>query len=171
LASLDEDYLNARLYLAHSFHILGLHKPLNLLLSVVVNEEEKQLLKDKDVREFLALLARATEPRNASTYMNTMVMNLVVDIEYTLMSLTNSNHRKARPMIDHIVVIFIIMSELQKNIILVDKLFELVKDGSTCIVKTRARGNPAEKPSKFGLGALYCNQKPAIDLSSVLLIN
>jgi hypothetical protein len=71
LAALDEDYLNARLYLAHSFHILGLHKPLNLLLSVIVNEEEKQLLKDKDVREFLALLARATEPRNASNYMNT----------------------------------------------------------------------------------------------------
>jgi hypothetical protein len=79
-------------------------------------------------------------------------MNLVVDIEYTLMNLTNSNHRKARPMIDHIVVIFIIMSELQKNIILVDKLFELVKDGSTCIVrKTRARGNPAEKPSELRL--------------------
>ena len=73
-------------------------------------------------------------------------MNLVVDIEYTLMNLTNSNHRKAKPMIDHIVVIFIIMSELQKNIILVDKLFELVKDGSTCIVrKSRTRGTRQEK--------------------------
>jgi hypothetical protein len=71
LAALDEDYLNARLYLAHSFHILGLHKPLNLLLSVVVNEEEQQLSKDKDVREFLALLAKAVEPHNASTYVNT----------------------------------------------------------------------------------------------------
>jgi hypothetical protein len=70
LAALDEDYLNARLYLAHSFHILGLHKPLNLLLSVIVNEEEQQLLKDKDVREFLVLLAKAAEPRNASTYIN-----------------------------------------------------------------------------------------------------
>jgi hypothetical protein len=71
LAALDEDYLNARLYLAHSFHILGLHKPLNLLLSVVVNEQEQQLLKDKDVREFLALLAKAAEPRNASMYIST----------------------------------------------------------------------------------------------------
>lgn len=71
LAALDEDYLNARLYLAHSFHILGLHKPLNLLLSVVVNEEEQQLLKDKDVREVLALLAKAVEPRNASAYIDT----------------------------------------------------------------------------------------------------
>jgi hypothetical protein len=70
LAALDEDYLNARLYLAHSFHILGLHKPLNLLLSVIVNEEEQQLLKDKDVREFLVLLAKAAEPHNASTYIN-----------------------------------------------------------------------------------------------------
>jgi hypothetical protein len=72
-------------------------------------------------------------------------MNLVVDIEYTLMNLTNSNHRKARPMIDHIVVIFIIMSELQKNIILVDKLLELVKDGSTCIVKKPWLGGIRQK--------------------------
>ena len=71
LAALDEDYLNARLNLAHSFHILGLHKLLNLLLSVIVNEDEQQLLKDKDIREFLALLARAAEPRNASTYIST----------------------------------------------------------------------------------------------------
>ena len=71
LAALDEDYLNAKLYLAHSFHILGLHKALNLLLSVVVNEEEQQLLKDKDVREFLALLAKSAEPRNAGRYIDT----------------------------------------------------------------------------------------------------
>ncbi len=71
LAALAEDYLDARLYLAHAFHILGLHKPLNLLLSVIVNEEEQQLLRDKDVREFLALLAKAVEPRNAHLYINT----------------------------------------------------------------------------------------------------
>ncbi|MDQ3903143.1 MAG: hypothetical protein M3247_05855 [Thermoproteota archaeon] len=71
LAALGEDYLNARLYLAHAFHILGLHRPLNLLLSVLVNEEEQHLLKDKDVKEFLALLAKAVEPRNASMYINT----------------------------------------------------------------------------------------------------
>jgi len=71
LAALDEDYLDAKLYLAHSFHLLGLHKALNLLLSVVVNEEEQQLLKDKDIREFLALLAKSAEPRNAGTYIDT----------------------------------------------------------------------------------------------------
>ncbi len=71
LAALAEDYLNARLYLAHAFHILGLHKPLNLLLSVIVNEEEQELLKDQDVKEFLVSLAKAVEPRNASMYINT----------------------------------------------------------------------------------------------------
>src|SRR5215210_7770176 len=80
-----------------------------------------------------------------------MVMNLVVDIEYILMNLTNSNHRKARPMIDHIVVIFIIMSELQKNIILVDKLFELVKNGSTCIVKNPGPRGFDKKTSELRL--------------------
>jgi hypothetical protein len=72
-------------------------------------------------------------------------MNLVVDIEYTLMNLTNSNHRKARPMIDHIVVIFIIMSELQKNIILVDKLFELVKMDRLALLKNPGSGESGRK--------------------------
>jgi len=71
LAALGEDYLNARLYLAHAFHILGLHKPLNLLLSLIVNEEQQRSLKDKAAREFLALLTKAVEPRNASMYINT----------------------------------------------------------------------------------------------------
>ena len=67
LAALDGDYLNAKLYLAHSFHILGLHRSFNLLLSVIVNEP---LTEDKDVRELLTLLARATEPHNAGTYLD-----------------------------------------------------------------------------------------------------
>jgi hypothetical protein len=71
LAALDQDYVDARLYLAHSFHILGLHKPLNLLLSVIVNEEEQKLLQDNDIRKFLNLLARATQPRNANLYLDT----------------------------------------------------------------------------------------------------
>jgi hypothetical protein len=68
LAALEGDYLNAKLYLAHSFHILGLHRAFNLLLSVIVNEP---LTEDKDVRELLTLLARATEPPNAGTYLDT----------------------------------------------------------------------------------------------------
>jgi hypothetical protein len=68
LAVLDGDYLDAGLYLAHSFHILGLSKSFNLLLSVIVNE---QLAFCKDVRELVILLARSIEPRNAEKYIDT----------------------------------------------------------------------------------------------------
>jgi hypothetical protein len=68
LAALDGDYLDAGLYLAHSFHILGLSKLFNLVLSVIVNE---QLAYDKDARELIVLLARAIEPHNAETYIDT----------------------------------------------------------------------------------------------------
>ena len=68
LAALDEDYLDAALYLAHSFHILDLSKSFNLLLSVIVNEK---LMYDRDVKRLIILLARATEPRNAESYIDT----------------------------------------------------------------------------------------------------
>jgi hypothetical protein len=68
LAALEGDYLDAKLYLSHSFHILGLHQSFNLLLSVIINE---QLTYDNDVRELLTLLAKASEPRNAKTYLKT----------------------------------------------------------------------------------------------------
>jgi hypothetical protein len=68
LAALDGDHVDARLYLAHSLHILGLHSSLNLLLSVIVNEK---LTQDGDVRDLLTLLARVTEPRNARNYIET----------------------------------------------------------------------------------------------------
>lgn len=67
LAVLDEDYLDAALYLLHSFHILGISKSFSLLLSVIVNEE---LLYDKDVKRLIILLARAIEPRNADQYID-----------------------------------------------------------------------------------------------------
>ena len=68
LAALEEDYLDAALYLAHSFHILGFSKSFNLLLSVIVNE---RLAYDSDVRRLIILLASATEPRNAESYIDT----------------------------------------------------------------------------------------------------
>ena len=68
LALLERDYLDAALYLAHSFHILGLSKPLNLLLSVIVNE---RLAYDKEVRKLIVSLARAIEPPDAETYIDT----------------------------------------------------------------------------------------------------
>jgi hypothetical protein len=68
LAALDEDFLDAALFLAHSFHILGLSKSLNLLLSVIVNEK---LTNDRDVRRLIILLAKTIEPRNAESYSDT----------------------------------------------------------------------------------------------------
>ena len=68
LAALEEDFLDAGLYLAHSFHILGLSKSLNLLLSVIVNEK---LTNDRDVRRLIILLAKTIEPRNAESYSDT----------------------------------------------------------------------------------------------------
>jgi DNA-binding response OmpR family regulator len=68
LAVLDENFLDAALYLAHSFHILGLSKSFNLILSVIVNEK---LVHDRDVRRLIILLARAIEPRNAESYVDT----------------------------------------------------------------------------------------------------
>ena len=68
LATLDEDFLDAALYLAHSFHILGISKSFNLLLSVIVNEK---LTYDRDARRLINLLARAIEPRNAESYVDT----------------------------------------------------------------------------------------------------
>jgi hypothetical protein len=68
LAAIEEDFLDAALYLAHSFHIRGLSKSFNLLLSVIVNEK---LAYDRDVRRLINLLARAIEPRNAESYIDT----------------------------------------------------------------------------------------------------
>ena len=68
LAALEGDSLDAKLYLSHSFHILGLHRSFNLLMSVIINEH---LTCDNDVRELLTLLAKASEPRNAKTYFGT----------------------------------------------------------------------------------------------------
>jgi hypothetical protein len=68
LSALEEDFLDAGLYLAHSFHILGLSKSLNLLLSVIVNEK---LTNDRDVRRLIILLAKTIEPRNAESYSDT----------------------------------------------------------------------------------------------------
>ena len=66
LATLDGDNLNAKLYLRHSYYLLGLHRRLTLLLSVIVNEPS--LKEDKDIRQLLTLLAVMTEPNNIDVY-------------------------------------------------------------------------------------------------------
>jgi hypothetical protein len=67
LAALENDTVDAELYLSHSLHILGLNKYLNLLLSIIVSE---QLTHDADIRQLLTLLAHRFEPRNANMYTN-----------------------------------------------------------------------------------------------------
>jgi hypothetical protein len=67
LAALDGNYVDAGLYLAHSYHILGLSKSFNLMLSVIINE---QLVDEKDARDLIVLLASAIEPRNAEEYID-----------------------------------------------------------------------------------------------------
>ena len=66
LAALDGDSLNAKLYLRHSYYLLGLHRRLTLLLSIIVNEPS--LKEDKDVRQLLTLLAVMAEPNNIDVY-------------------------------------------------------------------------------------------------------
>jgi hypothetical protein len=64
---MEGDYLNAKLYLRHAFYLLGLHPRLYLLLCVIINEP---LVEDKDIREFLTLLAVATKPNNIDIHFN-----------------------------------------------------------------------------------------------------
>jgi hypothetical protein len=66
LAALDGDNLDARLYLRHAYYLLGLHRRLTLILSVVVNETS--LKEDKDIRQLLTMLAVITEPNNIDVY-------------------------------------------------------------------------------------------------------
>ena len=67
LAALDGDNLDARLYLRHAYYLLGLHRRLTLLLSVIVNPETS-LKEDKDIRQLITMLAVITEPNNIDVY-------------------------------------------------------------------------------------------------------
>ena len=66
LAALDGDILDAKLYLTHSFYILGLRRRLVLLLSIIVNEPEH--IDDRDVRKLLTYLALMSEPNNVDVH-------------------------------------------------------------------------------------------------------
>ena len=67
LSALEGDYLDAKLHLAHSYHILGFRSSFNVVLSILVNEFLTHI---GDIRIFLILLAKAVEPRNSRTYIN-----------------------------------------------------------------------------------------------------
>ena len=66
LAALDGDPFDAKLYLAHSFHLLGLRRRMALLLSVIVNESQLRL--DNDIRNLLTLIGMISEPDNIDIY-------------------------------------------------------------------------------------------------------
>ena len=66
LAALEGDHLDAKLYLAHGFQILGLSQRFNLLLSAIVYTP---LTDDGEVRELLTLLAVISQPADANVYL------------------------------------------------------------------------------------------------------
>ena len=66
LSALVGDYIDAKLYLTHSFYILGLRRRLVLLLSIIVNEHEH--INDRDVRKLLTYLALISEPNNVDVH-------------------------------------------------------------------------------------------------------
>jgi hypothetical protein len=66
LAALEGDHLDAKLYLAHGFQILGLSQRFNLLLSAIVYTP---LTDDEEVRELLTLLAVISQPADAKVYL------------------------------------------------------------------------------------------------------
>jgi hypothetical protein len=67
LAALEGDHLDAKLYLAHGFQILGLSQRFNLLLSAVVYTP---LTEDEEIRELLTLLAVISQPADAKVYLD-----------------------------------------------------------------------------------------------------
>src|SRR5919107_1696515 len=66
LAALEGDLLDAKLFLGHAFNIIGLSNQLNLLLSAIVYTP---LTSDKQIREFLTLLALEVQPANMDAYL------------------------------------------------------------------------------------------------------
>src|SRR5919112_703702 len=55
LSALNGDYLDAKLYLAHSHYLLGLRRNLVLLLSIIINDPNN--INDREVRKLLTNLA------------------------------------------------------------------------------------------------------------------
>jgi hypothetical protein len=66
LSALNADVLDAKLYLTHSFYLLGLRRRFVLLLSIIINEPD--YLKDVDIRKMLTYLALLSEPNNIDVH-------------------------------------------------------------------------------------------------------
>lgn len=70
LAALTGDKSDAKLYLTHSFYLLGLRRRMTLLLFILINQPPSlsPANNDSDVRELLTLLATISEPNNIDIY-------------------------------------------------------------------------------------------------------
>jgi hypothetical protein len=66
LAALNEEYLDAKLYLIHSYYLLGLRRRFVLLLSILINDPRN--LKYIEVRKLLTNLALLSEPNNIDVH-------------------------------------------------------------------------------------------------------
>jgi hypothetical protein len=66
LSALNGDYLDSKLYLIHSFYLIGLRRRLVLLLSIIINEPT--YIKDSDIRKLLTYLALMSEPNNVDVH-------------------------------------------------------------------------------------------------------
>ena len=66
LSALNGDYLDAKLYLTHSFYLLGLRRRFVLLLSIMINEPLS--INDTEVRKLLTYLALMSEPNNVDVH-------------------------------------------------------------------------------------------------------
>lgn len=67
LSALAGDTFDAKLFLTHSFHLIGLRRNLVTLLSSIIFEPSI-INNDKDVRKLLTLLAMISEPNNIDVY-------------------------------------------------------------------------------------------------------
>ena len=66
LSALNGDVLDSKLYLTHSYYLLGLRRRSVLLLSIIINEPD--YLKDTDIRTLLTYLALLSEPNNIDVH-------------------------------------------------------------------------------------------------------
>src|SRR5215210_3689130 len=66
LSALNGDYMDAKLYLAHSHYLLGLRRNLVLLLSIIINDPNN--ISEREVRGLLTNLALLSEPNNIDVH-------------------------------------------------------------------------------------------------------
>jgi hypothetical protein len=66
ISALNEDILDAKLYLIHSYFLLGIRRRFVLLLSILINESE--YLTHTEVRKLLTYLALMSEPNNVDVH-------------------------------------------------------------------------------------------------------